>query len=209
MWGLFACRRGGEIPSAPARPLANSSLGSVAPIERIIGPLTPTEAAELKPAPKRVASTAPNRSPAAPSPNKTTPPVQPAGKVVQPSPRPPAPIAAAPKPAAPPTAAITLDLEALKKQLKETKAIGIFTKISLKNQVDDLLGKFRDYYENNARGKSKFTLMDLRESYNLLMMKALSLLQKNDPALAAAIVSSREAIWGLLADPKKFATLQV
>ena len=26
--------------------------------------------------------------------------------------------------------------------------------------------------------------------------------------LAAAIVSSREAIWGLLADPKKFATLE-
>jgi hypothetical protein len=41
-----------------------------------------------------------------------------------------------------------------------------------------------------------------------MMMKVLSLLQDDDQALASAIVSSREAIWGLLADPKKFATLQ-
>ena len=40
------------------------------------------------------------------------------------------------------------------------------------------------------------------------MMKVLSLLQEADQTLASAIVSSREAIWGLLADPKKFATLQ-
>jgi hypothetical protein len=163
----------------------------------------------LNPPPKPVAATVAKRSPAAPNPSKTTPPVQAAGKVVQPSPRPPAPIAAAPKSAAPSTAAITLDLQALKNQLKETKAIGIFTKISLKNQVDDLLAKFREYYKNDRKGQSKLTLMDLRESYNLLMMKVLSLLQKGDPALAAAIVSSREAIWGLLADPTKFASLQI
>lgn len=41
-----------------------------------------------------------------------------------------------------------------------------------------------------------------------LMMMVLSLLQDDDQALASAIVSSGEAIWGLLSDPKKFATLQ-
>jgi hypothetical protein len=40
------------------------------------------------------------------------------------------------------------------------------------------------------------------------MMKVLSLLQDSDQRLASAIVSSREAIWGLLSDPKKFAALQ-
>jgi hypothetical protein len=40
------------------------------------------------------------------------------------------------------------------------------------------------------------------------MMKVLSLLQDEHQKLASAIVSSREAIWDLLADPKKFATLQ-
>jgi hypothetical protein len=40
------------------------------------------------------------------------------------------------------------------------------------------------------------------------MMKVLSLLQDEDQKLASAIVSSREAIWDLLADPTTFATLQ-
>ena len=39
-------------------------------------------------------------------------------------------------------------------ELRETKAIGFFTKITLKNQVDDLLDRFREYYE----GKSKLTM---------------------------------------------------
>jgi hypothetical protein len=99
---------------------------------------------------------------------------------------------------------MTLDLTALKEQLKATKAIGIFTKIALRNKVDDLMTQFRDYY----RGNSKLTMTELRRSYDLLMMKVLSLLQDADQKLASAIVSSREAIWSLLADQKKFATLQ-
>lgn len=95
-------------------------------------------------------------------------------------------------------------MNALKDQLRETKAIGLMTKITLKNQVDDLLDRFRDYYQ----GKTKLTMKDLRRSYDLLMMKVLSLLQDADQRLASAIVSSREAIWGLLADPVKFETLQ-
>jgi hypothetical protein len=38
-------------------------------------------------------------------------------------------------------------------------------------------------------------------------MKVLSLLQDKDPRLASSIVASREAIWDLLEDPQKFATL--
>ena len=95
-------------------------------------------------------------------------------------------------------------MKTLEQQLKDTKAIGFFTKITLKNQVDDLLDRFRQYYQ----GKAKLTLTDLRRSYDLLMMKVLSLLQDEDQMLASAIVSSREAIWRLLADPKTFATLE-
>jgi outer membrane biosynthesis protein TonB len=122
----------------------------------------------------------------------------------------PAPASTTAKPAPSPAAAVsasvapTLDLAALKEQLKETKAIGVFTKITLKNQVDDLLQQFRDHYQ----GKAKITMAQLRRSYELLLMKVLSLLQDADQKLAAAIVSSREAIWALLADPKKFATLE-
>ena len=79
----------------------------------------------------------------------------------------------------------------------------MFTKIALKNQVDDLLDQFRAYYQ----GRIKTTLAELRQPYDLLLLKVLSLLQDRDPSLARVIVASREAIWGILADPAKFATI--
>ena len=96
-----------------------------------------------------------------------------------------------------------LDLATLEKRLRETNAIGVFTKITLKNQVDDLLNQFRAYYQ----GRAKTTLAELRQPYDRLLLKVLSLLQDDDPELAHAIVTSREAIWDILADPAKFATL--
>jgi len=102
------------------------------------------------------------------------------------------------KPAAPP-----LNLTTLVERLKGTNAIGVLTKITLKNQVDDLLDEFRAYYQ----GKIKTTLADLRRSYDRLVLKVLSLLQDSDPSLAAAIAASRDAIWGILSDPAKFAAI--
>ena len=93
-----------------------------------------------------------------------------------------------------------LDLAGLESRLRETKAIGVMTKLALKNQVDDLLDQFRSHY----RGGRKTPLPELRAAYDRLLMKVLSLLQDGDPALAKKIVSSREAIWGILSDPKKF-----
>ena len=97
--------------------------------------------------------------------------------------------------------AAPLDLTSLETRLKETQAIGFMTKIALKNQVDDLLNQFRAFYA----GKLKTTLAELRRPYDLLVLKVLSLLQDSDPSLAAAIVASREAIWGILSDRMKFA----
>jgi len=102
-----------------------------------------------------------------------------------------------------PAAAPPLNLASLEQRLRDTKAIGVFTKISLKNQVDDLLDKFRAYYQ----GRLKTTLSDLRRSYDLLVQKVLALLQDADPPLATDIVASREPIWGILSDPKKFAAI--
>ena len=102
-----------------------------------------------------------------------------------------------------PASAPPLDLATLEKRLRETEAIGVFTKIALKNQVDDLLNKFRAFYQ----GKTRSSLAELRQPYDMLLLKVLSLLQDGDPGLARAIVASRETIWGMLADPNKFATL--
>ena len=124
------------------------------------------------------------------------------------APKAPAPAA---RPAAPPKSAAatpapakpkaTLDLASLEKRLKDTPAIGLMTKLTLKNQVDDLIGRFRVYYQSK-----KGSLAELRQPYETLLMKVLSLLQDSDPALASDIIASREAIWRILSDPKKFAT---
>ncbi len=107
-------------------------------------------------------------------------------------------VATAPPPPRP--AAAPLDLKMLGERLRETKAIGVMTKLSLKNQVDDLLEKFRGYH----RRQSTATLVELRRHYDMLVLKVLSLLQDSDPTLARDIVRSRTAIWDILADPRKF-----
>jgi hypothetical protein len=119
------------------------------------------------------------------------------------SPAPLPPSSPAPAPASRPNASPTLNLADLEQRLRETRAIGVFTKLSLKNQVDDLLNAFRELY----RGPDKHPSAELRQRYDLLLLKVLTLLQDGDPPLAAAISSSREAIWSILADPDKFAKI--
>lgn len=96
-----------------------------------------------------------------------------------------------------------LDLKSLERRLRETSAIGVFTKLSLKNQVDDLLEEFRTFHQ----GRAAATLVELRERFDLLVLKVLSLLQDSDVALARDIAASREALWSHLADPAKFRNL--
>jgi hypothetical protein len=112
----------------------------------------------------------------------------------------PAPAPASTPAASPPAAAAPLDFASLGTRLRQTKAIGTLTKLSLKNQVDDLLDKFRAYHKRQGSA----TLPELRRSYDMLLLKVLSLLQDSDPPLARDIVQSRAAIWGILADPRKF-----
>jgi hypothetical protein len=186
------------LHTAPAATSAEASL----PIERqavpaatprVPSPSLTTEVAAVVPAPavqvaeparaqSPVVNQAPNELAKAPPPVKTQTPTPPR---VKPAPPPP------------------LDLKSLETRLKETKAIGIFTKLTLKNQIDDLLKRFRAHYE----GRIKTSLVELRLSFDLLVMKTLALLQDADPPLAGALASSRESIWGILSDPKKFATV--
>ena len=93
-----------------------------------------------------------------------------------------------------------LDVAALKARLRDTNAIGLFTKLALKNQVDDLLQQFRAHYLNGQ----KTNVAALRQPYDMLVLKVLALVQDGDPSLARTISGSREAIWSILADPEKF-----
>jgi len=198
-----------ERTPAPPSPAPASSTASTTPP----APAVEAKAKAATPAPRTVA---PKTVAAAPAPKAVEPkaPAEPPkseGAAAKPSTEPPTTPAPAPKakkeaaapPAAAKPAAPALDLKGLETRLRETKAVGLMTKLALKNQVDDLLDEFRAFYQ----GKKKTTLRELRHSYDLLMLKVLALLQDADPSLAKAITNSREAIWGILADPTKFASV--
>lgn len=104
-----------------------------------------------------------------------------------------------PKAAAPPT----LGLSDLEQRLRDTHAIGVFTKLSLKNQIDDLIGQLRAYHVRPTAA----SLPELRHRYDELLQKVIGLLQSGDPSLAKDISSSREAIWSLLTDSTRISQL--
>lgn len=158
---------------------------------------TPTPAAE-KPVPAPAA--------AAEQPRKTQTPTPAAKKPAKAG----APVAAVEQPrkteAAPPAAKKAeppLDVDTLKARLRDTKAIGFFTKLELQNQMNDLLQQFRERYQNGQTAK----VVELRQPFNMLVLKVLALVQDGDPPLARMISESRDAIWSMLADPEKFKTI--
>jgi hypothetical protein len=104
-----------------------------------------------------------------------------------------------PRAAAPPA----LGLSEIEQRLRDTHAIGVFTKLSLKNQIDDLLGQLRAYHLKQTRE----SLPQLRQRYDVLLQKVIGLLQSGDAPLAKDISSSREAIWSVLTDPTTISQL--
>lgn len=169
-------------PSTPAPVTAPAVVAQPTPLPR---PAAPGAASPAAPTVAPVPAAKPPRVVAAP------PVAAPAAKVV------PKPTLA---PVATPAPTVPLDLKSLETRLRQTRAIGVLTKLSLKNQVDDLVEKFRAYHKRQART----TLAELRRNYDMLLLKVLSLLQDSDPPLARDIVKSRAAIWGILEDPRKF-----
>ena len=95
------------------------------------------------------------------------------------------------------------DINALVARLRGTKAIGFFTKLALKNQIDDLMDRFRRFHAH----EEETPLEKLRDQFNLLFMKVVTLLQDREPALGQEIAKGREILWGKLADPQEFARL--
>jgi hypothetical protein len=188
--------------AVPATPAAAAATGEPAP--------APRDASASAPAVTPPAALADAQSAAAPTPPRTAspPPGSRSGPAAGKAPpaRPAAAAANTMRPAAPAASGASvaaLDLNALEQRLRATHAIGVFTKLSLKNQVDDLLAQFKAFY----RGQSQLSLAQLRRNYEVLLLKVVSVLQDGDPELAGAVSSSREAIWSVLQDPKKFATI--
>lgn len=207
----------GEPPPQSAAPAAaaaasdatNSS--TVPPNDVAAPPVAPSKPSAAAPTPSRqgspLAAAVSSGKPGAPMPvaksvppasSKVSPAAREAGSVV---PAPPATEATPLTQAAQPAAA--LDLAALEQRLRDTRAIGVFTKLSLKNQVDDLLAHFKSFHH----GQTPPTLTQLRQQFELLLIKVVTVLQDGDAALAAAVSTSREALWSVLSDPQKFAQI--
>ena len=211
---MTACAGIEHAPQDDVRPIA-APTGAAVPVEptvaRTAPPPEPPQAMEAVRDPVAVTPVVPPDAPIGPGAAG-----QPAAKAAASTPKAAAKVPSTPSPGAQPprkeTPAPTLarpeappplDLKSLETRLKDTKAIGVFTKLALKNQVDDLVDQFRAFYQ----GRLKTTLAELRRSYDLLVLKVLALLQDADPPLAGAIAASRESLWGILSNPAKFAAL--
>ena len=133
---------------------------------------------------------------------KTSPAELPARKTIAAPPSAPPAVTEAPRKEAPVATArpASLDIGSLEKRLRETKAIGVLSKLALKNQIDDLLASFRKAHESGG------SVAQLRQPYENLLGKVQSLLDA-DQKLASEVSASREAIWRVLIDPAKFRSL--
>jgi hypothetical protein len=206
---LSACVHQRQVEPPPA---AVSVPPQAAPMPPTPEPAPEPEAATppITPAPPTSSAPPPKAAAAAPAPASRSAAVAPAATPTKKLPpataapvtAPPPALAAPPAPA-PAAASPSLDLASLEQRLRDTHAIGVFTKLSIKNQVDDLLAAFKGFHG----GKPTPTLADLRQKYELLLLKVVSVLQDGDAQLASAVASSREAIWGVLADPRKFSQI--
>jgi hypothetical protein len=184
-----------SAPSTPVAPGANASAPAPGPAASPVpAPAAPAAAPRPPQRQNPPAGAAADKALPAPAP-KRAPSVAPGAGASGTS------TASAAAPAAP--AGPTLDLASLEQRLRDTHAIGVFTKLSLKNQVDDLLAQFRAFYA----GREGLTLAALRRNYELLLMKVVTLLQDDDPGLASSVSSSREAIWAILSDRNRFNSL--
>ena len=120
-----------------------------APQPPVIEPARPTE-------PVLAPRTAPPKPPAAiPAAPKAAAPKPPPVVATLPPPVP----RAVPRTAAPPVALqpapAPLDFKLLGTRLRETRAIGVMTKLSLKNQADDLVAAFRAYHKRAGQGDAR------------------------------------------------------
>ena len=94
-----------------------------------------------------------------------------------------------------------MDLQGLEKRVRATRAISVFQKLELQNEVNELVARFRQAHTGQTA-----EISTLRPRYERLIASIQSRLGR-DPQLAGEISASREAIWGVLTDRTKFASI--
>jgi hypothetical protein len=91
-----------------------------------------------------------------------------------------------------------IDMEILTNRLKKTKAIGLFTKLAIRNDVSDLMNDVKRYRKKSMLDSK---IEEIRESFEGLLMKIIALLD-DDPELSRDMYVGRELIWKSLLEVK-------
>jgi Ni,Fe-hydrogenase maturation factor len=95
------------------------------------------------------------------------------------------------------------DVDALVDRVAHSKALGFFTKLSLKQEIDQLMTGIRAHH--NA--SQDYPIEQLRERYDVMVKKLMILLQEKDQELVQEIHNGRGKLWAILSDEKKFASM--
>ena len=93
-----------------------------------------------------------------------------------------------------------VDLDMLAEGLKNSGAVGMFEKLRLKSAIDELIGRFKAFHGGNRQ----YTLAELQEQYDLLMMRIARQLQDKDVALHGQLCNAWGSIWATLQDRGRF-----
>jgi len=93
-----------------------------------------------------------------------------------------------------------VDLDMLADGLKNSSAVGLVEKLRLKSAIDDLIGRFKAFHRNDKQ----FTLAQLQEQYDLLMMRIAADLQDKDLVLHGQLCNAWASIWTTLQDRSRF-----
>jgi hypothetical protein len=105
--------------------------------------------------------------------------------------------------ACPKVAQEIVDLHQLVDSLKNSQAVGLFEKVKLKSAIDELLGRLKAFHG----GARNYTLAQLQEQYDLLMMRIAAQLQDKDLPLHGQLCNAWLPLWEQLADRGRFMEL--
>ncbi len=97
-----------------------------------------------------------------------------------------------------PEQVVAIDMEILTSRLKKTSAIGLFTKLAIRNDVTDLMDNVKRYRKKSILVAK---MKEIREAFEGLLFKIIALLEE-DPELSRDMYVGRESIWKSLLEVK-------
>ena len=95
------------------------------------------------------------------------------------------------------------EIDKLYEDITNTKAIGLFTKLSFRNNAMSLHESFGKYHQ----GSRPPTLDELEQRYELMVQEIMTLVQDKDPALADEIQQKKDLLWMTMIDPESYESI--